>query len=112
MANEPLPSIEELGRKIDAMRPAPTPQEWPHQSQGVGMAMRVGIEMVAGTCVGAAVGYGLDRWFGTLPLFLIICFLLGTAAGILTVIRSTRMQQVETTREIAAEDSSNEQNNR
>lgn len=86
------------------MRPPAVPEEGPHQASGMGMAMRVGLEMVCGTGVGAAVGYGLDRWFGTLPLFLILCFMLGTAAGILTVIRSTREQQAETGAEIEAED--------
>jgi ATP synthase protein I len=38
--------------------------------------------------VGAAMGWGLDALFGTLPVFLIVFILLGFAAGIRTVMRS------------------------
>jgi ATP synthase protein I len=37
--------------------------------------------------VAVAIGYGLDRWLHTLPLFLILFVLLGGAAGLLNVWR-------------------------
>jgi ATP synthase protein I len=54
----------------------------------VGMAMRAGVELVAGVAVGTAVGYGLDKWLGTSPWLLIVCFLLGAAAGMLNAYRA------------------------
>jgi ATP synthase protein I len=45
-------------------------------------------EFVAGVLVGGAVGYGLDRLFNTLPLFLIILLLAGFGAGILNMSRA------------------------
>ena len=45
-------------------------------------------EFVGGVLVGALVGYGLDRLFNTLPLFLILFLLAGFVAGIVNMSRS------------------------
>jgi ATP synthase protein I len=52
-----------------------------------GTGARVGTELVAALAVGLAIGWGLDRWLHTLPLFLVIFVLLGGAAGIANVWR-------------------------
>jgi len=52
--------------------------------------MRVGLELVVSMGLGGAIGYGLDQWLGTLPLFMIIMFLLGTAAGFMNIYRMTQ----------------------
>ena len=66
-------------REDDAAGPPPA---------GLGMALRIGVEMVAGVCVGAGVGYGLDRWLGTSPWLLIVFFFLGAGAGGLNTYRA------------------------
>ena len=43
---------------------------------------RVGTELLAGLIIGAAMGWVLDQWINTTPLFLIIFFILGGIAGI------------------------------
>ncbi|MFT9435625.1 AtpZ/AtpI family protein [Acetobacter syzygii] len=58
----------------------------------VGTVLRAGTEMVAGLVVGVAIGWGLDRWLGCRPLFLILFSLLGGAAGVLNVWRLVRPQ--------------------
>ena len=55
--------------------------------KGLALASRVGVEMVAATVVGAAAGYGLDRWLGTGPWLLAVGVVLGAVAGILGVYR-------------------------
>jgi len=45
-------------------------------------------EFVAGILVGAALGYGLDYVFHTLPLFLIIFLLAGFGAGMVNMSRA------------------------
>jgi len=55
--------------------------------KGLALASRVGVEMVAATVVGAAVGYGLDRWLETGPWLSAIGVVLGAAAGIFGVYR-------------------------
>ena len=52
-----------------------------------GVGARVGIELLAALVVGLAIGWGLDRWLHTLPLFLVIFVLLGGVAGIFNVWR-------------------------
>lgn len=42
----------------------------------------IGLEMV----LPGAGGYGLDRWLGTLPLFLILGVLLGCVIGMLSLL--------------------------
>ena len=48
---------------------------------------RVATELVAGVMVGAFMGWVLDRWLGTSPLFLVLMFFLGASAGMLNVWR-------------------------
>lgn len=55
---------------------------------GFSIAMRLGTEIVAGVAAGTLVGYGLDSWLGTMPLFLLICLLFGTAAGFMNLYRT------------------------
>ena len=55
---------------------------------GVGAIMgRVATELVAGVIVGAFIGWILDNWLGTSPLFLVLLFFLGAMAGMLNVWR-------------------------
>ncbi|MFB0993514.1 MAG: AtpZ/AtpI family protein [Paracoccaceae bacterium] len=58
-------------------------------SQGE-VAWRMVIELVSGMLLGLSIGYGLDVWFGTLPVFLVIFALLGFAAGVRTMLGTAR----------------------
>ncbi len=62
------------------------------------------IELVAGLGIGFGIGYGLDRLFGTIPIFLVIFTLLGLAAGIQTMIRTSKEIQEQTLAEEAKKD--------
>ncbi len=57
----------------------------------IGMAFRIGIELVAAIFVATFIGYYLDKWLGTKPIFIIILFIVGVAAGIFNVVRSAKM---------------------
>ncbi|MEM6534527.1 MAG: AtpZ/AtpI family protein [Pseudomonadota bacterium] len=57
---------------------------------GASMALRLSAEMVSALVVGLFIGIMLDRWFKTSPLFLLIFFGFGLAAGILGGIRAYR----------------------
>ena len=59
----------------------------------VGNAFKLGTELVAAVVVGTIIGFILDNWFGTKPWLMIVFFFLGTAAGILNVIRSANRMQ-------------------
>jgi ATP synthase protein I len=80
-----------LGAELAARRPArsePGAAVARGDGQGVGQAMRLGSEFVAGIVVGAAIGWGVDSLFGTRPWGLIGFVLLGFGAGTLNALRS------------------------
>ena len=51
--------------------------------------------LYAAVVVGTIIGFILDSWFDTKPWLIIIFFFLGTAAGILNVIRTANRMQKE-----------------
>jgi ATP synthase protein I len=83
--------LQDLDRRLDANRAArrseaPAPDGPP--KPGMATALRMGADFVAGVVIGAALGYGFDRLFGTSPWGLAIFLLLGFAAGVVNVMRS------------------------
>jgi ATP synthase protein I len=54
----------------------------------LGALSAVGIAFVLAVVIGFVVGYFLDSWIGTSPLFTIVFFFFGLAAGILNVVRT------------------------
>ena len=59
----------------------------------MGNAFKLGTELVAAVAVGTIIGFILDSWFDTKPWLIIVFFFLGTAAGILNVIRTANRMQ-------------------
>ena len=53
----------------------------------LGLVARVGVELVAAVLVGLAIGWALDSWLRTRPLFLVLFVFLGGGAGIANVWR-------------------------
>ena len=47
----------------------------------------LGTEMVVAVFIGAAGGRALDQWFDVKPLFFIVGFIFGAAAGFLSIYR-------------------------
>ena len=60
-----------------------------------GNAFRLGTELVAAVAVGTIIGFILDNWFDTKPLLMIVFFFIGSAAGILNVVRTAKTIQKE-----------------
>jgi ATP synthase protein I len=58
---------------------------------GIGLALRLAVDLVAGVLLGGALGWGFDRLFGTSPWGLMVLLLLGFIAGTLNVLRSAGM---------------------
>ncbi len=51
------------------------------------VGLRVGVELVSALAVAVAIGWALDRWLHTMPVFIGIFVLLGGAAGVANVWR-------------------------
>jgi len=88
--------LDTLGRELDAVEKRRRSQEVETnaRSGALGMAFRLGAEMVVGIGIGGVIGWALDSWLGTAPAFLIIFLLLGSGAGILNAVRTARRMQV------------------
>jgi ATP synthase protein I len=56
-------------------------------AKGLSAGLRVMSEFVSGIIVGAGLGWLLDRWLGTSPLFLLAFLALGFGAGFRNVYR-------------------------
>lgn len=81
----------ELDAALSARRPIVSGQEPSSGSggmAGVGNALRLSSEFIAGVVVGAALGWIIDYYAGTSPFGLIVFLLLGFAAGVLNALRS------------------------
>ena len=81
----------ELGAAIAARRPRQEQDETAPKTggmSGLGYALRLSSEFVAGVLVGAAIGWFVDRIAGTTPWGLIGFLLLGFVAGVLNTLRS------------------------
>ena len=85
--------LKRLGSEIDARRPAARTGSGPSASapdpSSLGRAMRASTEFVAGVIAGGLLGWLIDRGLGTRPWGMIVFLLLGFAAGIYNVMRSS-----------------------
>ncbi len=87
--------LNDLGKKLAELQnrqAAGTKRQPPSQS---GIAFRFTTELVASLVVGGGLGWGIDWLFGhfgfhTRPVFLIVFFMLGIAAGIRNVMRAAK----------------------
>ena len=65
------------------------------RSSFMGSAFKIGTDLVAAVGVGTIIGFILDSWFDTKPWLIIIFFFIGSAAGMLNVIRAAKKLQEE-----------------
>lgn len=91
--------LAELGKKLDELQgqkgsaKRARPDQW-------GTAFHFAADMVAGLFVGGGMGWGIDWLMGrfgihTRPVFMILFFVLGAAAGIRNVIRTAQEMNAE-----------------
>ena len=63
--------------------------------QGLGLAFRLGTEMVVTTMIGVLMGYAMDHFFNTRPWGILAGVIFGGAAGCLRVYRTAMGLQVD-----------------
>lgn len=102
---KPPPSLDDLDARIERARDRNDPRRRANGGQGgYGAAFQVAIEMVGTLAVSVGLGWVLDDWLDTGPLFLVVFFFLGAAAGGLNVYRRARQLIAPTSKENGADD--------
>ncbi|HUC60807.1 MAG TPA: AtpZ/AtpI family protein [Alphaproteobacteria bacterium] len=88
----PPSSLEDLDARLREARGRQVPEMHGRDGGGndLGIAWRIGIELVSALVVGVGIGYLLDRWLGTRPWLMVVFFVLGSAAGLLNVFRAVK----------------------
>ena len=91
--SRPPDPLARLGEEIDKaraqrVRRQPAVGDRSVLQQGLGLGLRIGIELVVAIVVATGLGWAIDRWFGTRPWGMIVLFFLGVAAGMLNVYRA------------------------
>jgi ATP synthase protein I len=80
--------LRKLGDRLDAVERRVTGRDKAPPRTSLGIAFRFSTEMVAALIVGGGIGYGIDWLAGTKPIFLVVFFVLGAAAGIRNVLHA------------------------
>lgn len=89
--------LKSLQAQIDALKAKTAPAKGDGttaDSRSLSAGVRAGTELVGATFGAALIGYGLDRWLETKPLFLIVLLLLGICAGFFNIWKLTQNQDV------------------
>ena len=88
---EPPSSLNDLEARLEKARAAANPPEGGEtgssRAEGLSAGFQVATELVVAMVVAIAIGWFLDQWLETGPLFLLVFALLGAAAGALNVYR-------------------------
>src|SRR5215469_17324185 len=90
---DPLRDLEERlerARRAQQRDPGRSPSEsGPSVSRtALGLAFRIGLELVVAVVVGTTIGWAFDAWLGTRPWLTIVFFFLGVGAGMVNVWRA------------------------
>lgn len=95
MSENPDPDrLKALAEKLDAAQAAPARKK--HDAgkfRGAGPAWQMVVELTTGMAIGVILGLALDHWTGLAPLFVVVCTLLGFAAGVRVMIQTANMYQ-------------------
>jgi ATP synthase protein I len=96
-------NLRALGERLDEAQRRRTATRKPAEPPtSMGIAFRFTAELVSALIVGGGIGWGLDWLFGyfgihTRPVFLLVMFVLGSAAGIRNVMRAAKEINAEIT---------------
>lgn len=82
------PSLKELEEQIGQAKAAAGLDRSGRKESSTSYAFRAGVDLFSGVAVGCGMGYALDAWAETLPLFFILGMILGFIAGMKLVIQT------------------------
>ncbi len=89
------PTLENIDARLKAARDAGAEKQKAgfrdrENSRGMGLGMRIGIELVVSVLAGGGIGLFIDSKLNTKPIFMLAFLVLGFTAGVLNVLRLTK----------------------
>lgn len=90
MTDPELEKLKAFDKKLEKAKKPKEVKEKSHHNKAMNDAYKYAIELFAGFVIGGFMGWSIDKWLETKPLFLIIFIFIGAAAGILNVIKSSK----------------------
>jgi ATP synthase protein I len=99
MTEKDPPSLDSLDAKLKAARErnqGPGEASGPSSGQsGLGLGSRLSVEIITSLLAGLGLGWVIDHFAGTQPLFMLIFMFLGMGLGVYHVMLISRRQQEE-----------------
>ncbi len=89
--NNRLPSLDKLQAKIDKIKGYQPTDSKDSSGADMSQAVRLIIDLMAGVIMGVGVGYFVDKWLETTPLFMIAGLFFGMVAGVKNMLRSAEL---------------------
>jgi len=86
-----MSEFDDLKSKIELIKKKYKKDKTQTKNNSIGSAFKISTEFVAAVFVAIFIGWYIDKWLGTKPIFLIILLLVGIVAGIFNVVRSAKM---------------------
>ena len=86
-----MSEFDDLKSKIELIKKKYKKDKIHTNNNSIGSAFKISTELVAAVFVAIFIGWYIDKWLGTKPIFLIILLLVGIVAGIFNVVRSAKM---------------------
>ncbi len=75
--------LSALKERLDTLKPKPSALSEERESRNNGL--RAGSELLISMGSGGLIGYGLDHWLSTKPLFFLLFLILGVGVGFLNI---------------------------
>lgn len=85
--------LKEISEKIEKYKLNHTTNDVKQKNKRgkqISIAMRLSTELVVASIVGAILGWYIDKWLNTKPIFFIIFLLLGVISGVKTAISTSK----------------------
>ncbi len=85
--------LQSIAERLNVLKSQSAPKQTSSASAGAAIgrlmwiAFNIVSDLIAGVVCGLGLGYGLDVWLGTRPVFIAVFLILGCAAGLLNAVR-------------------------
>lgn len=86
--------LQDFETRVNNSQKQPLLQLSEDDSQLWRVLIRAGVELFSVFVVGVVIGFGLDYWLSTRPIFMIIFSMLGISAGVLNVWRIVKPNDI------------------